>query len=525
MKKTLCLLLGLIVSFNGLSQQSFFKYCNSPSFVGLYYDVAETDSGYLAVGTVGIAADPCINFTDYSGQLIKQVLYNTTSEEDCFNRVISTYSGGAIALGGINATVQDPKSYTSIVNFDASANIVWSKKIVGNTQVSLSNVICNRQGYFVGAGTWEMDPNNVDLEFMIFDSLGNILLQKTAYYSDSSNFQSGGDMVRDIVETDDGGYVFLCSYDNDPTQLGYNPQVYLYKTDSALNFMWATSFPTNLNCQGFEIVKKDNGNLLYSSSIDSLGFNDMKAVLTEVNSSGNILWRKSYDITAYGNFQPYHLVSSTDSTIVCQSSVDGYMILFEIDGLGNVNWAKKYLNQNDFMPGTICKSSDNGLLIPGNSFAFPYKPELLKLSSGGNTTCGYSSISIVSNPIAYYQYFGIHNESTTSFVMQDIILPELQVNSWLNICGSTDLNENILNNEFVIYPNPVHDIAYLNLYGYYSKDLLVKIFNSIGQIVDVYSPYSLDMLELDLSKLDEGLYVAQLTDEYNVVGQVKFVVQ
>lgn len=525
MKKSLCFLLVLLVSFKGLGQQSFYKYCNSNSFDGYFYGVAETDSGYLAVGTVGIVADHCLNFTDYTGQLIKQVLFNTPSLEDGFNTIISSNSGGALALGGINATLQDPKSYTSVVQFDASANVLWSKKIVGSTQVSLSDVICNRHGYFVGGGTWEMDPYNVDLELMVFDSAGVVLHQKSAFYFDSTNFQSGGDMVRDIVETDDGGYVFLCSYDNDPTQSGYNPQVYLYKTDSALNYVWSTSVPTNLNCQGFEIVEKANGNLLFSSTIDSLGFNDMKAVLTELSSSGTFLWRKSYDIVGLGNFQPSCLLLNSDSTIICQTSVDGYLILFEVDDIGNVNWSNKYLNQFAFTPSAMTMSSDNGLLIPGGSGSFPLKPELLKLSSGGSTFCSYSPIFILSNSLSSFQSFGMHSETNTSYAMIDITMPELVVNSWVNICGATNIYDISGDKQIVFYPNPVIDVAYIKIDGFAIGNLSVSIFNPLGQNVAKFSNLKSNELELDLSKLKKGIYIAQIVDENDIIGNVKFIVR
>ena len=86
-----------------------------------------------------------------------------------------------------------------------------------------------------------------------------------------------------------------------------------------------------------------------------------------------------------------------------------------------------------------------------------------------------------------------------------------------------------MNNEEIlsIGPNPVNDIANLNIYFSIGKTIEVKIFNLTGQQVfdrgEAYYPPGKHMLKVDLSAEPEGFYFVQVIEDKRVLVTRKLI--
>ena len=176
---------------------------------------------------------------------------------------------------------------------------------------------------------------------------------------------------------------------------------------------------------------------------------------------------------------------------------------------------------------------------------------VLSFMPGGDST-GYTPLSPWGSPCPFVDPSrelvqmkmvydsGIDNyKITTSNVVEGFYLPvdaELVGSNMYVIENGGDLwkisfpsNVNVQEIEkdkgLTIYPNPMHDKSVVKLNANDKKNLSVRIFNCYGQLVKSFVNIYSNVIELNRDSLVDGFYIAQIADEYSLIGNVKFVVR
>jgi PKD repeat protein len=89
----------------------------------------------------------------------------------------------------------------------------------------------------------------------------------------------------------------------------------------------------------------------------------------------------------------------------------------------------------------------------------------------------------------------------------------------LFIGGATDINENDLNNEVHIYPNPAQEIVFINFEEAARKNTKINILDMNGRLVhsQIYSEEGVGGTTIDISNISNGLYFVNFIFDDKVV--------
>jgi hypothetical protein len=125
---------------------------------------------------------------------------------------------------------------------------------------------------------------------------------------------------------------------------------------------------TTLDQGKFVLPVSDGGFLILSEKRTSQ--NDWDIVIIKTNSSGNIIWQRTFGSTGYDNANWAVENTGGDFTVSGYSSMpngNNKGLLFNISSSGNLNWAKNYgtLGSEAFYSGA--KTSDGGYILTGAS--------------------------------------------------------------------------------------------------------------------------------------------------------------
>jgi len=185
---------------------------------------------------------------------------------------------------------------------------------------------------------------------------------------------TGIDVGNEIIQTSDGSFI-IASY---TTSFGAGQRdAYLVKLDSFGDILWQKTYGTNLLEQAYSVKETNDGGLIISAFIYATTANFF---LIKTNRNGDTLWTKNIGLSGndFGtNIQltddgGFLIVGYTDSNI---SSGDRDVWLLRVDSTGTILWQRTYGGTDADEGFKLLKLSDGNLLIPGYSESF---------SSGGD---------------------------------------------------------------------------------------------------------------------------------------------
>ena len=78
--------------------------------------------------------------------------------------------------------------------------------------------------------------------------------------------------------------------------------------------------------------------------------------------------------------------------------------------------------------------------------------------------------------------------------------------------GIEDINTEIV---FNVYPNPNSGVFFIDMSNNIQEDVLIEIINSMGQVVFSDQFSSKDQIEVNLTQLPTGVYIARIIDSKN----------
>jgi hypothetical protein len=179
-----------------------------------------------------------------------------------------------------------------------------------------------------------------------------------------------GNVVLDITETGDGGYVFA----------GATGNGWIFKTDANGNKLWEFT-SSGVDDQFNTVTTTTDGGYVaaghrYRKDVSgALTYTDI--LLVKLNASGSKVWEKtyggSYNESAYkilkiadGGYVLAGSVSSSDGDI--PTSYGGHdMLLLKLDANGNKVWSKNYGGSKHEFFATLAATADGGYLLTGTT--------------------------------------------------------------------------------------------------------------------------------------------------------------
>jgi hypothetical protein len=361
-----------------------------------------SDGGYIFSGyTASYGAgglDAAIVKTDSVGTMEWNITYGGTLD-DSFGDMIKS-KDGAYVLCGYTMSFGAGSHDFWLVKVNASGSVLWSQTYGGAGSDQGYSVFQTADGgYAIAGSTNSSGAGNLDYWLVKTDVSGVMQWNKT--YGGTGN-----DVAMVVVQSNDGGYAVA----GRAAPLGStNNDFWLVKTDSTGNMLWNKTYGGALNDQPNSMTLTSDGGYAIFGGTASFGAGGNDAWLVKIDSSGNMQWNKTYGGTgtesALYAIQTidggYALTGSTPSFAV--GGVDIYII--KTDASGNQLWQKTYGGTANEDGYSLIQTSDGRYAIVGQTRSFGYGSStnfdwyLIKVDSES----GLAQIDSTTNSVTLYR--------------------------------------------------------------------------------------------------------------------------
>ena len=437
--------------------------------------------------------------------------------------------GDVFGLHGYNADYW-------LVRLNESGGKIWQQPLGGlGYDKGTCVAVCSDGGYVV-AGNSTSDDNYVsghhgtgqftDYWVARTDSSGNILWQNS--YGGTHD-----DGAKSIIQLSDGGYIAAgYSYSEDGDVTGHHDtyavaDYWIIRLDASGTLLWQKSLGGSSDEFASTIIPTADGNFIVSGSSGSSdgdvnghhGNSWIPATdywIVKLELSGNILWNNSFGSngtdntgniqqTADGGLILSGTTFSNDGDVSGNHGASDYWIV-KLDSAGLLQW-QKCLGGSDYDIGrSVIQPTSGGYVTCGYSYSNngdvtgnhgDYDYWIAGMSSSGGLLWQKSlggsgeddAFDIIECRDGGYTVAGLTRSANNG----DVYGMHGYVDAWIVKLGSmvvgiqNDPVENAAAENIILYPNPVIDEAYMELFSEKNQSVSIEILDLAGRRVEMYS--------------------------------------
>jgi hypothetical protein len=342
----------VIIGLEGVySMKKIIIICVVVFFVGMGFQPAFANNNRISIGKV--------EQQPMGGKFIRTFGGNGWDEGKC---VRQTSDGGYI-ITGHTQSFGAGSSDVWLIKTDNAGNEIWNRTFGGTDYDVGSCVQQTSDGGYIISGRAELfEPNWEDIWLIKTDSDGNMMWNR----SFGGKWTENGDYV---LQTSDGGYIII----GHTTSFG-SWDVWLVKTDSDGNELWNRSFEGKETQGGNCIQHTSDGGYIITGYTYSFGAGESDVWLIKIDSSGNMLWNRTYGGTDY-EFGS-HVQQTTDGgyIIIGRTNSSGAgswdVWLVKTDSSGNMIWNRIFGGPDRDYGRCVQQTTDGGYIITGTSYSF-----------------------------------------------------------------------------------------------------------------------------------------------------------
>jgi hypothetical protein len=313
-------------------------------------------------------------FNSSSAQITFQKTIGGTDYDYGYS-VQQTTDGGYVIAGYTSGFGAGGGSDVYLIKTDAAGTPMWTKTFGGiGPDYGYSVQQTNDGGYIIGGVTYGFGAGNADVYLIKTDAIGSILWTKT--YGRSAN-----DYGYSVQQTDDGGYIIAGSTESFGAGLF---DFYLIKTNSTGDTLWTKTFGGSNFDYGYFIQQTIDGGYIIEGPTKSFGAGGWDVYLIKTDTIGNILWAKTFG--GIGNDYDYSVQQTSEGGYIMAGvtynagNYDVYLI--KTDAIGDTLWTRM-VGGFQFSINSVKQTTDGGYIISG--IIASYEVCLIKTDTSGNT--------------------------------------------------------------------------------------------------------------------------------------------
>jgi len=217
--------------------------------------------------------------------------------------------------------------YLNAIDSDGVKNGI--KRYGGEDRERANSIISVSDGYLIAGSTDTWGAGGEDAYIVKIDKDGNRI------WHNAFGFEYD-EVANQIIETKDGGYLFVGTTDSDHKN---QKNIYAVKIDKNGNKVWDGNYGTRENDEGFGVVESDDGYMLAGYTKGTKNY-DSDVYLIKLNKSGAALWTKMYG--GKKEERANAIAKTKDGYIITgySTSGNGYskdLYLLSVDNNGNIN--------------------------------------------------------------------------------------------------------------------------------------------------------------------------------------------
>jgi hypothetical protein len=181
---------------------------------------------------------------------------------------------------------------------------------------------------------------------------------KKSYGGDSSDVCASG------IPVTDGGYI-MTGYTK---SFGAGMEdVYVVKVDSTGNMLWAKTYGGANTDYGHKIIQSSDGGFVIVGRTESFGANGIDMYVIKTDDTGKVLWSRLFG--GYGVQEAFDVKQTTKGGYIIVGNSFNFTFympyLIETDGAGNLLWTKTYAIGFDAARGRHVQQVGNCFIVGG----------------------------------------------------------------------------------------------------------------------------------------------------------------
>jgi hypothetical protein len=381
-------------------------------------------------------------------------------------RGMSITSDGGILVSGYTSFFGFGSKDIYLIKFTDNGIKEWEKVLgssledhnFANFKTSDGNYIL--AGFSMVDAWWDATLIKIDTKVIKTDTTGSVMWAKS---------YGGGaqERVHSLIETSDGGFIVVGQTNSYGSG---GDDILIFCTDSVGTILWAKAYGDLKDETAYSIIQDLDGNFIVAGWTSSFGIGEQDAFLMKLNSTGDILWFKTYG----GSHTEYAFdVKLTD---------DHGFIMLGWSNSGSLGNYDIYIVKTDSLGTSQCPSEE-------------HTPTVIELD-----------IIVKQLTIAETNGGWISTPDLISFQ------PNTLMSQLCSIVSVEVINNNIPLDNYLEqnYPNPFNSKTIINYSvkteGYISLSVFDVLGNKVTTLVDEEKSAGNYKVEFDGSDLSSGVY-------------------
>jgi len=210
--------------------------------------------------------------------------------------------------------------------------------------------------------------SNVIIAFFFLSQLHSLQAQP---YFQKTYGASNAEYGFSVEQTADGGYII--AGETNSSGAG-STDIYLVRTDASGDTLWVRTYGGTGAEYGYEVHETNDNGFIITGRTTSFGAGAADVFLIKTNSSGDIVWSKTYGgvLDDFG----YSVQQTTDNGYIVTGFTQNFgvggtdLYLIKTDVNGDTLWTRTFRGTSDDYGRSVKQTNDGGYIIAGYTNSF-----------------------------------------------------------------------------------------------------------------------------------------------------------